>query len=385
MEIRYAKEEDRRAIQSLWEYCFKDSESFNTYYFKQVFAPENTLLCLEDDQLKTALQLNPHDLFIGDHVYKSSYVVGVSSRPEARGKGYMKALMQKSLEEMYHKGEIFSILMPIDSRIYEPYGYAYISDHLKYKVNLSSINRVKLSTELVPIQEQHLYELTRFYNLQMQNKGIWVHRNEKLFNRILDEVASEGGYCYACEQGGRITGFLFYYLAEDQLEVREMLYDDKRTLETFMNLFLMHQTQVKRIKVNEASDGRLKYLLPQDGINIMHLAPFMMGRIINFKRFIEALDFSTNEDAEIRISVIDEHIKENNKVYGIKYGPNRVKVEENQQKPHVTLSISSLTGLLTGYLTYDEVVFLDGLTYNKKAKQFFNILSNQTNYINEFV
>lgn len=385
MEIRYAREGDRSAIQALWQYCFKDSDSFNTFYFNQVFAPEDTLLCLEGDQLKTALQLNSHGLFIGNQLYESSYIVGVSSQPEVRGKGFMKVLMQKSLDEMYHKGEIFSILMPIDSRIYESYGYTFISDHLKYNVNLSSINRVKSSAELVPIQEKHLRALTEFYNLQMLNKGIWVHRDVDLFNRILNEVTADGGYTYVCEQDQRITGFIFYYLDGDSLEVREMLYEDKRTLETFMNLFLMHQTQVKHIKVNEAGDGRLKYLLPHDGVNEIHLFPFMMGRIINFKRFMEALNLSTKEEGEIRIGVIDGHIKENNKVYRIIYGPNGVKVEENQQKPHVTLSISSLTGLLTGYLTYDEVVFLDRLTYNSKAEQFFNNFLNQTNYINEFV
>ena len=37
MNIRYAKNEDLNTIKNIWNYCFRDEESFFNYYFPRVY------------------------------------------------------------------------------------------------------------------------------------------------------------------------------------------------------------------------------------------------------------------------------------------------------------------------------------------------------------
>ena len=106
MNIRYAKPIDKDQVVSVWNYCFEDGEDFVKYYFENVYDENNTIIIEENDEVLSALQLNKYTIDLRDNKYDVSYVVGVSSKPEVRGLGYMKHLMTYTLEELYKNGEI---------------------------------------------------------------------------------------------------------------------------------------------------------------------------------------------------------------------------------------------------------------------------------------
>ncbi|MDY5213300.1 GNAT family N-acetyltransferase, partial [Intestinibacter sp.] len=114
MNIRYARATDKNQIVSLWNYCFEDGEDFVKYYFENVYDKKNTIIIEENNEVLSALQLNKYKIDLRNRKYDVSYVVGVSSKPEVRGLGYMKHLMTYTLEELYKSGEIVSLLMAID-------------------------------------------------------------------------------------------------------------------------------------------------------------------------------------------------------------------------------------------------------------------------------
>ena len=123
MNIRYAKDNDIDSIKDIWNYCFNDEEGFVDYYFNYKYKNYNTVVIEEDENIVSSLQLNQYKLKLNSEIYDTSYVVGVSTFPEARGMGYMKNIMEFSLNEMYNKGQFVSILMPIDYRLYRKYQF----------------------------------------------------------------------------------------------------------------------------------------------------------------------------------------------------------------------------------------------------------------------
>ena len=90
MNIRYARATDKNQIVSLWNYCFEDGEDFVKYYFENVYDKKNTIIIEENNEVLSALQLNKYKIDLRNRKYDVSYVVGVSSKPEVRGLGYMK-------------------------------------------------------------------------------------------------------------------------------------------------------------------------------------------------------------------------------------------------------------------------------------------------------
>ena len=123
MNMRYAKEEEIDDIKEIWNYCFNDEESFVNYYFNNKYDNNNTIVACEDKDIVSSLQLNQYKIKLDGKEYETSYVVGVSTFPQVRGRGYMKKIMEYSLNELYKRNQLVSILMPIDYRLYRKYGY----------------------------------------------------------------------------------------------------------------------------------------------------------------------------------------------------------------------------------------------------------------------
>ena len=121
--MRYATYDDIDNVKKLWNYCFGDDESFVDYYFRSKYKNENTIVIEKDKKIISSLQLNQYKIKLNNKVYDTSYIVGVSTLPEARGKGYMKDIMSYALNEIYKKGQLVSILMPVDFRLYRKFGY----------------------------------------------------------------------------------------------------------------------------------------------------------------------------------------------------------------------------------------------------------------------
>ena len=100
MDIRTAKPNEKNIIIDLWEYCFDDSPEFVQWFFNTRYHHDNTLVVLDKNRICSASQLLPYNISIRGKNMKTSYIVGVSTWPEDRGKGYISKLLYRSLEEM---------------------------------------------------------------------------------------------------------------------------------------------------------------------------------------------------------------------------------------------------------------------------------------------
>ena len=131
MNIRFASECDQNNIMEIWNYCFNDGPKFTEYYFNNKYKNYNTIVVEEEANIVSSLQLNQYKIKLNDKEYSTSYVVGVSTLPEVRGRGYMKHIMDFTLNELYKKDQLVSILMPIDYRLYRKYGYEHCYDQIE--------------------------------------------------------------------------------------------------------------------------------------------------------------------------------------------------------------------------------------------------------------
>ena len=150
MNIRFAKESDKNNIIDIWNYCFDDGPKFTDYYFNDKYKHENTIVVEDDEEIVSSLQLSQYNLKLNDKIYDTSYVVGVSTFPQARGKGYMKHIMDFTLNELYRKNQLVSILMPIDYRLYRKYGYEHCYDQIEYEIG-QLVSKSVISEEVVDI------------------------------------------------------------------------------------------------------------------------------------------------------------------------------------------------------------------------------------------
>ena len=391
MNIRYAKPIDKEQVVSVWNYCFEDGEDFVKYYFENVYDENNTIIIEENDEVLSALQLNKYTIDLRDNKYDVSYVVGVSSKPEVRGLGYMKHLMAYTLEELYKNGEIVSLLMAIDYRLYKRYGFDHCYDQIQYNLRTDELLGFRLSSKLRKATFEDAETLSRIYTKAMESLNGYAVRDEVYFNRFIKEVSSESGYIYIDEEN---NSYIAYYIQGDTFFVRELIYNNISSLKSMLAYIYNHNTQCKKTVINAPVDDKIKLIIANLKTCEIKLIPFMAGRVINFEKYIESLN-SCNIDTQkinnkyIKIKVIDKYIKQNNSVFKISVYDNKIKIQRVEEDYDIELDINSITQLAFSYLNTDEILMLNEIDESgliNTQKELLNALfEKKINYIDELV
>ena len=391
MNIRYAKPIDKEQVVSVWNYCFEDGEDFVKYYFENVYDENNTIIIEENDEVLSALQLNKYTIDLRDNKYDVSYVVGVSSKPEVRGLGYMKHLMTYTLEELYKNGEIVSLLMAIDYRLYKRYGFDHCYDQIQYNLRTDELLGFRLSSKLRKATFEDAETLSRIYTKAMESLNGYAVRDEAYFNRFIKEVSSESGYIYIDEEN---NSYIAYYIQGDTFFVRELIYNNISSLKSMLAYIYNHNTQCKKTVINAPVDDKIKLIIANLKTCEIKLIPFMAGRVINFEKYIESLN-SCNIDTQkinnesIKIKVIDKYINQNNSVFKISVCDNKIKIQRVEEDCYIELDINSITQLAFSYLNTDEIFMLNEIDESSlinTQKELLNALfEKRINYIDELV
>lgn len=391
MNIRYAKPIDKDQVVSVWNYCFEDGEYFVKYYFENVYDENNTIIIEENDEVLSALQLNKYTIDLRDNKYDVSYVVGVSSKPEVRGLGYMKHLMAYTLEELYKNGEIVSLLMAIDYRLYKRYGFDHCYDQIQYNLRTDELLGFRLSSKLRKATFEDAETLSRIYTKAMESLNGYAVRDKAYFNRFIKEVSSESGYIYIDEEN---NSYIAYYIQGDTFFVRELIYNNISSLKSMLAYIYNHNTQCKKTVINAPVDDKIKLIIANLKTCEIKLIPFMAGRVINFEKYIESLN-SCNIDTQkinnkyIKIKVIDKYIKQNNSVFKISVCDNKIKIQRVEEDYDIELDINSITQLAFSYLNTDEIFMLNEIDESgliNTQKELLNALfEKRINYIDELV
>lgn len=385
MNIRFAKESDKNNIIDIWNYCFDDGPKFTDYYFNDKYKHENTIVVEDDEEIVSSLQLSQYNLKLNDKIYDTSYVVGVSTFPQARGKGYMKHIMDFTLNELYRKNQLVSILMPIDYRLYRKYGYEHCYDQIEYEIDIEDLSGFKSKGFLKKAKLDNINDLINIENNFLKDLNGTIIRDENYYENLFKEVESEDGHIYIHEDELK-DGYIIYFINNENIFVRELYYNNLNALKGILRFLYNHNTQCKKVTISSPIDDKIRFILSNPKTANIKLKPFMMGRVINFKKYLESLNIKSNENLSINISVKDDFIKENNKIFKIHLNNNKLNVESGDYIPDVEFNINTITQLAFSYINGKEAYLLNDLKENKKVIEFLDLIFvKKENYVNEYI
>jgi len=388
MLIRYAKKDEINDIKNIWNYCFNDEESFVDYYFKNKYNNNNTIVVCEDEDIVSSLQLNQYKIRLDNKEYETSYVVGVSTFPQVRGRGYMKKIMEYSLNELYRKKQLVSILMPIDYRLYRKYGYEHCYDQLEYNIDIESLKNFKLIGRLYKADETHIDDLININNLFLNDVNGNTVRDKDYYINLFKEIESENGHIYVYKDGS-YKGYVIYFLNGDNMFVRELFYKDLDSLKSILKFIYNHNTQCEKVTISSPINDKIRFILDNPKTVDIKVKPFMMGRVINVKEYLEGLEIKSDEEISANIYIEDKFIKENNGIFNISIKNKYIEVKKVEEKGALQLSINTFTQLAFSYINMKEAMILNDINENKNNKDAIHLLEvlfdKKENYINEYV
>jgi predicted acetyltransferase len=380
VKIRFAYNNDLQEIKNIWEYCFGDTEMFMNYYFDNKYKCENTLVVEYNKKIISSLQLNQYKIKINDKIYDTSYIVGVSTLPEARGMGAMKDMMISSLDYLYNKGQVVSILMPIDYRLYRKFGYEHCYDQINYEINMELLKDFKLNGVFKKASNKDIDSIIEIYDYFLEDKNGYVKRDKMYYETLFKEIESESGYVYIHENEKKMDGYIIYFKMDDTMFVREIAYKNIDALKSILKFIYNHNTQFKKASINSVIDDKIKLIIPALKKIDINIKPFMMGRIINVHKFMENLNI---KDIDLKLRVEDRFIEQNNKTFLIKNN----KIVFTHEEDDVSIDINTFSQLAFSYIDVEEAVFLGNICVkdNKCIDILKKMFNKKINYINEYI
>ena len=388
MKMRYAREDEIDSIKEIWNYCFNDEDTFVDYYFNHKYKNHNTIVACEDNDIVSSLQLNQYKINLDNKVYDTSYIVGVSTFPQVRGRGYMRNIMDFSLNELYKKGQLISILMPIDYRLYRKYGYEHCYDQLEYNINIDDLKNFNLNGRLYKASEKNIDDLININNIFLEDVNGNTVRDKDYYINLFREVKSEGGHVYVYKDRS-YKGYIIYFLNGENMFVRELFYKDLDSLKSILKFIYNHNTQCKSVTISAPVNDKIKFVLENPKTTDIKIKPFMMGRVINVEEYLNGLQVEESIDISANIFIEDKFIKENNGVFNIEIKNKKVKAKKIRGNYSLSLSINSFTQLAFSYIDIKDIIVLNNIDRNDKNKDAIQLLKvlfdKKENYINEYV
>ena len=291
--IRYLEHAEKQNIRPLYEQCFEETRAYTDYYFEQRISDAEVVVCEENGDFVSSLQLISQPVIIGEFKSSVLYIYGVCTNVLYRNQGFMKKLFFQILREMYSIKQPFTYLIPSNEQNaerYQKYGFSYVSDHpgtkareLCRKPTHSLISRKAENADLV-----RLAIFAQAYTEKMYD--ITICRDLEYFKKMKQLVDVEEGQIDIYVEGKVIVG----YRIQIDDEILEEVLDDS-------------------IK------GTMSWLSAEK-------KPYVMARIVNLKNILK--HFSVLEEGSVLIRLSDPVIEENNGCFRFSYGEGRIRVEK---------------------------------------------------------
>ncbi|MEH1739842.1 GNAT family N-acetyltransferase [Fusobacterium varium] len=386
MEIRYGNDKDKAKAEYIWKECFTDSENEVDFYFNELYRKENFLL-MEDGEreIRASLHENPYEIIVNDEVIPSFYIVAVAVSPQYRGRGYMGELIRYSLKNARKKGLDFIFLSPINSEIYKRYGFGYMSSLEKYSMSIKDIpfDRIDKAYEIKKVSdEKNMYkDLVEIYEKKMKNNFAYLKRGENYYRRALKEMENENGDIYIFYLENRPVGYISLYRREESIEAREFFGISRGVVESMYAFIKTYREYYSELIIKAPVKSNLNFYIHNQVAMKKNESPFIMGRITNVESMLKRFHL---KGSNLKISVIDKIIEENNWVFEIDINGNISKKDKIEND--MEIDVSELNQLLFGYFSMKEMIELERVKINntEKVSELEKLFAKKKVYIQEY-
>lgn len=376
----------KNQLKMLWKDLFNDDLEYIDWYFDNVYIEENTKIFLENNRVYGMLFENRYHLAIADEKFMGRYLVGIGVSSERRGEGIMKELLLESLSEAYRYGEEFIYLVPIDKKIYERFGFSYISMLSKYKLDFSTLSDLKKEFRIERIQNENyeqtlLIKLKEFYKEVSKEYYIKVAREKEDYRKILSEVFAENGSVYiSYDILGKINGYMSLIKPEN-IYVKELLFKDKSSLEGMLSILYGYKDYYKKIEIILPENTYLEDYLNSERTVEKNIENKVQARIVCVEKALKRISKELKEGEELKIYIQDRYIEKNTGIFKI----NKCEVKKIEGEFDLSLSIKDLTTLVYGFRDYKSLKKIESFYIkNKDIEQILSrIFMRRINYFNQ--
>ncbi|MFZ7934169.1 GNAT family N-acetyltransferase [Bacillus thuringiensis] len=362
MNVIQLKEDKFREALRLSEYAFQykvDEERLQQQLTKMKESHEIYGI-MEGEDLAAKLHLIPFHIYIGKEKFKMGGVAGVATYPEYRRSGYVKELLQDSLQTMKKDGYTVSMLHPFAVSFYRKYGWELCANLVTCHMTKSDLVMKKQVNGTVKRfnKENHPEEVEKLYEVFAERfSGMLVREKKWWLQAVYDDLTLAIYY----DENKRAAGYMLYKIENYKMTVEEFVPLHNEARNGLWNFICQHDSMIKELEMTVSENEPLLYSLQEPRVKT-EIKPYFMGRIVDVEQFLKQYELNWNNvQQEVILHITDAFAPWNNVT--VRLANHEITIVEETTEKGIKLDINALSAIMFGYkrpLELNELELISG-------------------------
>lgn len=340
----------------------------------------------DGEKLISQIAVYPFQVNIFGRKYEMGGLTGVGTYPEYANMGLMNKLMRQALADMQQRKQSISYLYPYSFPYYRRRGWEIVSDKMTFEVKDYQLPKVKKVLGYVERLNTEHPDIRTVYQLFSSKQHVAMIRNDLAWDEYwrwdLDDLTAAVYY----DSSHQPQGYLLYWISEDVLHIKEMVYINEEARIGLWNFISAHFSMVTKVVGSTYTDEPLAFWL-EDGEIKETIAPYFMARIVDAKQFIAQYPFrATGTDLHLTFTLDDPMLEWNQGVFTLNVtADGQGELIHGEGQPTSSLDIQTLTTMLLGYKRPTYLATIGRLNCNKQTVEMLeNIIERQIPYFSDY-
>ena len=121
---------DKIRTRELYQDIFnEDSDAFVSFYYEDRCRDNKIVISEQDEHILSMAHINPYHMMVKGKNVKIYYIYAVATDRAHRHEGHMREVLECAFREMQEEDIPFCFLIPVDEKIYEPFGFETIAEY----------------------------------------------------------------------------------------------------------------------------------------------------------------------------------------------------------------------------------------------------------------
>ena len=350
----------------------------------------------DNGKMCSCFDLIPYSVIFDGSEAKMGGIGGVASLPEEREKKYIRNIFEYAMNEMYEGGYVFSYLYPFSHIYYRKFGYELNMTTIKYNIPVSSFRQFTQTGRISMVADDAERQIVRaLYEEFIKDKNLAVVRTDKLWKKRFDsDPYRDNVFLYVWyNRHDEARGYIQYNTEKSGgikagIVVRELVWLDTEALKGIFAFLGKFGSQVENFIWKAPSFTNLLPFFDEPYEIGQEINLFGMNRIVNVQKAFELMTLPRGK-GEVVIRVEDAFFPVNTGNYRIAWNSGdrsveKTDIKESHAGPDLSCDVQSLSQLVTGFLTPDELEFAGKIAVNGNREALAEIFRKKRLFINNY-
>ena len=314
----------------------------------------------DDGTIMARIINNHYESRLDGQRVRNGGIGAVSTLPEYRTTGAVKAIFEKLLPEARRNGEIISTLYPFNHAFYRKFGYETVRwlDHYEFAPAVLKGYRFCGTAELWKPGDP-VNEYTALYNRFADGFNLAMYREDEMMLKLIKgEYYKDRKFCYLLREHGKAVAYLVFQDVRNDpaaiLTVKDMAWDGREGFLAILGFLGRFTADYGTIRMFLPSCLQMLSVIQTPmAYDIQQTATqAYMIRAVNVKRLLEIIRKPDDSKFVIRVEG-DAQIPENNGTWAVSGGS----AELTDEAPDLTVSVQALGQMAAGAVDLAEAMY----------------------------